>query len=70
MFLYIHSYIFIYRKSFQPRDRWINMTPMYLGLFVKIKKLQPKVISTGNGLIFAYFVVEAKNKNKPTTLML
>ena len=48
-----HTYTYIHKKSFQSRDRWRNMTPMPLGLFVQ--KLQPNVG-------FAYFVVEAKGK--------
>ena len=36
------------------------MTLIPLGLF--IKKLQPKDGLAGNYILFAYFVVEAKNK--------
>ena len=36
-----NTYTNTYRKSFQTRDRWSNMTPIPLGLFVK--KLQIKV---------------------------
>ena len=38
------------------------MTLRSLGLFVK--KLQPKVGLGGYDILFAYFVVEAKSKNK------
>ena len=38
------------------------MTPMPLGLF--LKKLLPKVGLAGYDILFIYFVVEAKNKNK------
>ena len=49
----------IYKKSFQTRDRWRNMTSMPLGVFVK--KLQPKDGLTGYDILFAYFLVEAKS---------
>ena len=41
------------------------MTPRSLGLFVK--KLQPKVGLGRYDILFAYFVVEAKSKNKCTS---
>ena len=49
-----------YRKDFQPRDRWRNMTPMPLEVF--IKKLQTNVGLGGYDILFTYFVVDVKSK--------
>ena len=42
------------------RDRWKNITPRPLGLFVK--ELQSKVDLAGYDILFASFAVEAKSK--------
>ena len=34
--IYKHTHTQTYRKSFQPRDRWRNITPGPLGLFVQL----------------------------------
>ena len=59
--IYTHTHTHTHTHSlFQPRDRWRNITPMPLGLF--IKDWQTKVGLAGYDILFAYFVVRAKSK--------
>ena len=56
----LHTRIYTYIESFQPRDWWRSMTHRSLGLFVQ--EWQPKICLAGYDILFAFFIAEVKSK--------